>query len=204
MADDQGDMQAPKVDQVLELYDDGSVTVAHAAALLGCSRETINNHVRDGAPAAFRGKAGKSSRISIKSYVSWLMERQEQRLLADFDDEESGDGESFNEKREKARRAKFAADITEMDARERSRELVTIDAAAQALSDEQAAVRSALSNIPGRLSTRVATMTDAREIRGYLQREIDGVLRDLCDGDVLAQRASDITIDGIAGDPDDA
>ena len=195
---------APQVSQVIEIYDDGSVTVAHAAALLGCTREAINNHIRDGAPAVFRGKAGRSSRIRLSDYVGWKLDQLELSLITRDGEDEDEDGESYNEKREKARRAKYAADITEMTARERQRELVTIDAAAAVYEADRAGIRAALSNIPGRLSTRLATLSDPREIRGYLKREIEDVLRALCDSETLAQRASDVTVDGIAADDDDA
>lgn len=191
----------PQVSQVIEVFDDGSVTVAHAAVLLGCTREAINNHIRDGAPCVAKGKAGRSSRIRLKDYADWKMEQLELSLIGeDGDDDEDG----YNEKREKARRAKYSADITEMDAKERQRELVTIDAAAAVFESELAGIRSALANIPGRLSTRLATLTDAREIRGYLKREIEDVLRALCDADDLTQRAADVTVDGVDRNGDDA
>ena len=126
-------------------------------------------------------------------------------MQADGDDD--ADGESFNEKREKARRAKYMADITEMDALERQGQLVTIDAASAALSEELSTVSAALANIPGRLSTRLSTMSDPREIRGYLKREIDGVLRGMCDSDELVARAvgeNDAAGDDVAEDGDAA
>lgn len=190
----------PGVREIVEIFGDGSVTVSALASMLGVTRETINAHVRDrGAPIVFQGRAGVPSRISAGDYLAWRLAEQERAIMqagADGDDE---DGESFNEKREKARRAKYLADITEMDALERQGQLVTIDAASAALSEELSTVSAALSNIPGRLSTRLSTMSDPREIRGYLKREIDGVLRGMCDADELVARAVGDQ-DGAAGD----
>lgn len=189
----------PGVREVVEIFGDGSVTVSALASMLGVTRETINAHVRDrGAPIVFQGRAGVPSRISAGDYLAWRLAEQERAIMqADGGDDE--DGESFNEKREKARRAKYLADITEMDALERQGQLVTIDAASAALSEELSTVSAALSNIPGRLSTRLSTMSDPREIRGYLKREIDGVLRGMCDADDLVARAVGDQ-DGAAGD----
>lgn len=189
----------PGVREIVEIFGDGSVTVSALASMLGVTRETINAHVRDrGAPIVFQGRAGVPSRISAGEYLAWRLAEQERTILqADSDDDE--DGESFNEKREKARRAKYLADITEMDALERQGQLVTIDDAAAALSEELSTVSAALSNIPGRLSTRLSTMSDPREIRGYLKREIDGVLRGMCDADEIVARAVG-DHEGAAGD----
>lgn len=188
----------PGVREVVEIFGDGSVTVSALASMLGVTRETINSHVRDrGAPIVFQGRAGVPSRISAGEYLAWRLAEQERTILQADDGDE--DGESFNEKREKARRAKYLADITEMDALERQGQLVTIDAASAALSEELSTVSAALSNIPGRLSTRLSTMSDPREIRGYLKREIDGVLRGMCDADELVARAVG-DHDGAAGD----
>lgn len=197
----------PGVREVVEIFGDGSVTVSALASMLGVTRETINAHVRDrGAPIVFQGRAGVPSRINAGSYLAWRLEEQERAIMqADGDDD--ADGESFNEKREKARRAKYMADITEMDALERQGQLVTIDAASAALSEELSTVSAALANIPGRLSTRLSTMSDPREIRGYLKREIDGVLRGMCDADELVARAvgeNDAAGDDVAEDGDAA
>lgn len=195
----------PGVREVVEIFGDGSVTVSALASMLGVTRETINSHVRDrGAPIVFQGRAGVPSRINPGAYLAWRLDEQERAIMqADGDD----DGESFDEKKEKARRAKYLADITEMDALERQGQLVTIDAASAALSEELSTVSAALSNIPGRLSTRLSTMSDPREIRGYLKREIDGVLRGMCDADELVARAvgeNDAAGDDVAEDGDAA
>ncbi|MFJ1291132.1 hypothetical protein E2974_16000 [Paracoccus yeei] len=191
----------PGVREVVEIFGDGSVTVSALASMLGVTRETINAHVRDrGAPIVFQGRAGVPSRINAGSYLAWRLDEQERAIMQAGGDDD--DGESFDEKKEKARRAKYLADITEMDALERQGQLVTIDAASAALSEELSTVSAALSNIPGRLSTRLSTMSDPREIRGYLKREIDGVLRGMCDADELVARAVGENDAGDAGAED--
>lgn len=192
----------PGVREVVEIFGDGSVTISALASMLNVSRETLNMHIRDrGAPVVFQGRAGVPSRIDAGAYLAWRLDEQE-RAFALGDDDGDEEGQSFNEKREKARRAKYLADMSEMDALERQGQLVTIDAAAAALSEELSTVSAALANVPGRLSTRLSTMTDAREIRGYLKREIEGVLRSMCDADELVARAGGAG-DGRAADGDD-
>ncbi len=168
---------------VIDIYSDGSITVGDAARLLGCTREAINSHIRQGAPCVFRGKAGVASRISLGDYLAWKADRD--APADDFDDDDDGAGPPTTDKaryeRARARRQEILATTDELELRRIRGELIPRSMAVGCIEDRFTACASKLRTIAHRVAPRVALMSEQREIADYLQREIAVTMTDVTD-----------------------
>lgn len=175
MTDETGDHEDVAVAKVIEVLEDGSMTVSAAAELLGCTRAAINAHIaEDGAPVAFRGRPGVSSRIILGDYVRWLIDRTDTSEDVDPGDDEAvgrlSDDQRY--KRARARREELAEMREEISTARELKEVVKVEGAVRFFEDIYSEISASMRNVSKRTAPKVAAMTDIREISNVINREI--------------------------------
>lgn len=166
----------------MEVWGDGSVTVASIATLVGKTKQTIRNWLDEGCPVAHRGGQGRANatRLVPSDVIEWMIFRETGA------DDGDGEGLRYNYEEAKARDKHFAAVRREAEARRELGMLIPVDIIADTVDKENAAVRSALMSLPGRLSVRLSAIDDPGQISRELTAEIDGALASLSSGDAIA------------------
>lgn len=109
-------------EKTIEIFSDGSMTVANAAAVLGMTPQGIRVWIDQGAPLHHRGSAGRGNgmRVIVSDLVAW----REARLSASVEESRTGD---YDEKAEKARERHHLANMRARDDRQQAGELVEFD-----------------------------------------------------------------------------
>lgn len=167
--------------KTVTLFDDGSLVVADAAAVLGKTPQAIRAWINQGAPLHFEGGPGRGNGMRVK--VGDLLEWREGKVSESFT-KLNADG--FNEREEKARERHHAANIKEREDRRQAGELVHIEAVAGIVELQFSEIRAGLQNLPSRMATELSVISDPREIREILRSEVHSVLVSLAGGEEVA------------------
>lgn len=183
----------------ITLFDDGSLVVADAAAVLGKTPQAIRAWISQGAPLHYEGAAGRGNgmRVIIGDLLKWREDKVSESFTKLNED-------GYNEKEEKARERHHAANIKAREDKRQAGELVHIEAVAGIVELQYAEIRAGLQNLPSRMATELSAISDPREIREILRSEVHSVLVNLAGGEEVA--AMSVGIDPKrrrAGDDDD-
>lgn len=187
-------------EKTVSIYSDGSMVIADAALVLGVTPQGIRTWLDQGAPLHHKGSAGRGNGMRV--IVADLMKWREDQLSEGIQETKKG---QFDEKAEKARERHHIANMRERDDRQQAGELVAIEAVAEIVELQYAEVRAGLQNLPSRLATNLSAISDAREIRDIIRREVHGVLTSLSAGEDIAAEAasrSSRNLPAVIGDDD--
>lgn len=161
--------------------------VATIAKLLMLSDRRVQQLTKDGViPKAERGRYELAP--AVQGYIRFLQERSLR-----------SDTSPIDYHAEKARLTKAQADSAEIEAAKARQEVASVATVERNLSGLFAEVRTNLRNIPDRVVSSLIWMTDEREFKAVLLREIDLALTALAESDVLVEPAEDdqeISADG--------
>lgn len=190
----------PRVSRTIDLFDDGSVTIADAAALLGITPQAVRLWIDKGAPITHKGGKGRynASRVSLRDLLEWHTETAREDAGARMSRE-------YDLEAEKARKTAFEADLAEIKARRAIGELISIDTAAGIFDLELGEIVAGLSALPSRVSTRLSVISDAREIKDVLTREVVAIREKIAEpGDIAAKARDANAMTRDDGDDEDA
>lgn len=153
--------------------------VATIAKLLMLSDRRVQQLTKEGViPKAERGRYELAP--AVQGYIRFLQERSLR-----------SDSSPIDYHAEKARLTKAQADTAEIEAAKARQEVASVSTIERNLSGLFAEVRTNLRNIPDRVVSGLIGMTDEREFKEVLLREIDLTLTALAESDVLIEPAED-------------
>jgi len=166
------------------------VSRASLADLQGVSPPTVDTWVRQGCPVVARGGRGKEWKFDNSEVTTWRIERK----VAEATGAERADEEEL-------RRRKLAAEteLAELELAKARGDVVGVAQIERNLSVLFAEVRTNVRNIPDRVVSSLIGMTDEREFKDGLRREIDLVLEALSDSNVLIESSEDDAEDDSGG-----
>lgn len=184
---------------MVRIYDDGTISVADAAKILGVSYNTIKHWIKNGMPVKVPGGRGKGTpaRLLMKALLEWKVDE------AAGEDFEGEDGEVYNLEKSKARLAHMKADIEEMKRNRAAGQVVMIEDVASVIETDYTNIRSGVMNLPARLAVKVSTMSESREIYDYIKTECVELLQTLTTPEEVGQRALDRRFVGDEIDEDE-
>lgn len=153
--------------------------VSTIAKLLLLSERRVQQLTKEGViPKAERGRYELAP--AVQGYVRYLQERSLRT-----------DTSTIDYHAEKARLTKAQADSAEVEAAKSRGEVCSVATIERNLAGLFAEVKANLRNIPDRVVSGLIGMTDEREFKDVLLREIDLVLEALAESDVLIEPADD-------------
>ena len=191
--DKTGDGQDEKM---IRVYDDHTVTINDCAKLMGVTSNTIRFWIKNGLHSTHE-KRGTSSRVSISDLIDFKAQEKALKIAS----EETGDSE-YDYGKSKARLEHMKADIQQMKRDREARKIVDIDDVAEVVETDYANVRSAVMNLPGRLSVALASMTDTREIYSHVRKQCEDILDEMTQIDDIGNRKKKKKF--IGDEPDDS
>lgn len=161
--------------------------VATIAKLLLLSDRRVQQLTKEGViPKAERGRYELAP--AVQGYVRFLQERSLR-----------SDSSPIDYHMEKARLTKAQADSAEIEAAKARQDVASVKQIEKNLAGLFAEVRTNIRNIPDRVVSSLIGMTDEREFKNILAREIDLALDALAESDVLieaSEEADESTADG--------
>lgn len=161
--------------------------VATIAKLLLLSDRRVQQLTKKGViPKAERGRYELAP--AVQGYVRFLQERSLR-----------SDSSPIDYHMEKARLTKAQADSAEIEAAKARQDVASVKQIEKNLAGLFAEVRTNIRNIPDRVVSSLIGMTDEREFKNILAREIDLALDALAESDVLieaSEEAEESTADG--------
>lgn len=161
--------------------------VATIAKLLMLSDRRVQQLTKEGViPKAERGRYELAP--AVQGYVRFLQERSLR-----------SDSSPIDYHMEKARLTKAQADSAEIEAAKARQDVASVKQIEKNLAGLFAEVRTNIRNIPDRVVSSLIGMTDEREFKNILAREIDLALDALAESDVLieaSEEAEESTADG--------
>jgi phage terminase Nu1 subunit (DNA packaging protein) len=161
--------------------------VATIAKLLLLSDRRVQQLTKEGViPKAERGRYELAP--AVQGYVRFLQERSLR-----------SDSSPLDYHMEKARLTKAQADSAEIEAAKARQDVASVKQIEKNLAGLFAEVRTNIRNIPDRVVSSLIGMTDEREFKNILAREIDLALDALAESDVLieaSEEAEESTADG--------
>lgn len=161
--------------------------VATIAKLLLLSDRRVQQLTKEGViPKAERGRYELAP--AVQGYVRFLQERSLR-----------SDSSPIDYHMEKARLTKAQADSAEIEAAKARQDVASVKQIEKNLAGLFAEVRTNIRNIPDRVVSSLIGMTDEREFKNILAREIDLALDALAESDVLieaSEEAEESTADG--------
>jgi phage terminase Nu1 subunit (DNA packaging protein) len=161
--------------------------VATIAKLLLLSDRRVQQLTKEGViPKAERGRYELAP--AVQGYVRFLQERSLR-----------SDSSPIDYHMEKARLTKAQADSAEIEAAKARQDMASVKQIEKNLAGLFAEVSTNIRNIPDRVVSSLIGMTDEREFKNILAREIDLALDALAESDVLieaSEEAEESTADG--------
>lgn len=161
--------------------------VATIAKLLLLSDRRVQQLTKEGViPKAERGRYELAP--AVQGYIRFLQERSLR-----------SDSSPIDYHMEKARLTKAQADSAEIEAAKARQDVASVKQIEKNLAGLFAEVRTNIRNIPDRVVSSLIGMTDEREFKNILAREIDLALDALAESDVLieaSEEAEESTADG--------
>jgi len=153
--------------------------VSTIAKLLMLSDRRVQQLTKDGViPKAERGRYELAP--AVQGYIRFLQERSLR-----------SDASPIDYHVEKARLTKAQADQAEIELAKARSDVASVSQIERNLSGLFAEVKTNLRNIPDRVVSSLIGMTDEREFKTVMLREIDLVLLALAESDVLIEPAED-------------
>lgn len=153
--------------------------VATIAKLLLLSDRRVQQLTKEGViPKAERGRYELAP--AVQGYIRFLQERSLR-----------SDTSPIDYHTEKARLTKMQADTAEIELAKARAEVASVATIERNLAGLFAEVKTNLRNIPDRVVSSLIGMTDERDFKAILLREIDLVLTALAESDVLVEPAED-------------
>lgn len=153
--------------------------VATIAKLLLLSDRRVQQLTKEGViPKAERGRYELAP--AVQGYVRFLQERSLR-----------SDSSPIDYHMEKARLTKAQADSAEIEAAKARQDVASVKQIEKNLAGLFAEVRTNIRNIPDRVVSSLIGMTDEREFKNILAREIDLALDALAESDVLIEASED-------------
>lgn len=153
--------------------------VATIAKLLMLSDRRVQQLTKEGViPKAERGRYELAP--AVQGYIRFLQERSLSSASSPIDYHA-----------EKARLTQMQASLAEIELVKARGDVVSVAQIEKNLAGLFAEVRSNIRNIPGRVVSSLIGMTDEREFKAVLLREIDLVLTALAEADVLVEPSDD-------------
>lgn len=153
--------------------------VAIIAKLLLLSDRRVQQLTKEGViPKAERGRYELAP--AVQGYVRFLQERSLR-----------SDSSPIDYHMEKARLTKAQADSAEIEAAKARQDVASVKQIEKNLAGLFAEVRTNIRNIPDRVVSSLIGMTDEREFKNILAREIDLALDALAESDVLIEASED-------------
>lgn len=153
--------------------------VSTIAKLLLLSDRRVQQLTKEGViPKAERGRYELAP--AVQGYIRYLQERSLRT-----------DSSPIDYHMEKARLTKAQADSAEIEAAKARGEVCSVAVIERNLAGVFAEVKTNVRNIPDRVVSGLIGMTDEREFKAVLLREIDLVLDALAESDVLIEPAED-------------
>lgn len=153
--------------------------VAAIAKLLMLSDRRVQQLTKEGViPKAERGRYELAP--SVQGYIRFLQERSLR-----------SDTSPIDYHAEKARLTKAQADTAEIELAKARADVVSVAQIERNLAGLFAQVQTNIRNVPDRVVSALIGMTDEREFKAVLLREIDQVLTALAESDVLVEPAED-------------
>lgn len=150
-----------------------------AKLLLLLSDRRVQQLTKEGViPKAERGRYELAP--AVQGYIRYLQERSLRT-----------DSSPIDYHMEKARLTKAQADSAEIEAAKARGEVCSVSVIERNLAGVFAEVKTNVRNIPDRVVSGLIGMTDEREFKAVLLREIDLVLDALAESDVLIEPAED-------------
>ncbi len=161
--------------------------VSTIAKLLLLSDRRVQQLTKEGViPKAERGRYELAP--AVQGYIRYLQERSLRT-----------DSSPIDYHMEKARLTKAQADSAEIEAAKARQDVASVKQIEKNLAGLFAEVRTNIRNIPDRVVSSLIGMTDEREFKNILAREIDLALDALAESDVLieaSEEAEESTADG--------
>lgn len=153
--------------------------VATIAKLLMLSDRRVQQLTKEGViPKAERGRYELAP--AVQGYIRFLQERSLR-----------SDSSPIDYHTEKARLTKLQADTAEIELAKARGDVAAISQIEKNLAGLFAEVRTNIRNVPDRVVSSLIAMTDEREFKARLLREIDLVLDALAESDVLIEPSED-------------
>lgn len=172
--------------RTVEVLADGSMVLAHAAAALSVTSQTIRNWIEAGCPHIPGGQGrGNVTRVKIGDVMAWRVD--------EVTGDRFGDGD-LDLELDKAREKKLQVIRLERNIRVDMGSLVPVDLIADAVEADYSKVRSRLSSIPSRICVQVAAEENPAVVRAMIKKEINEALKNLSSADNVTRQAG--------GDPD--
>ncbi|PUE21853.1 hypothetical protein B9Z43_01340 [Limnohabitans sp. MMS-10A-192] len=153
--------------------------VATIAKLLLLSDRRVQQLTKEGIiPKAERGRYELAP--AVQGYIRFLQERSLR-----------SDSSPIDYHMEKARLTKAQADTAEIELAKARQDVASVKQIEKNLAGVFAEVRTNIRNVPDRVVSSLIGMTDEREFKARLLREIDLVLDALAEADVLIEPSED-------------
>lgn len=153
--------------------------VATIAKLLLLSDRRVQQLTKEGIiPKAERGRYELAP--AVQGYIRFLQERSLR-----------SDSSPIDYHMEKARLTKAQADTAEIELAKARQDVASVKQIEKNLAGVFAEVRTNIRNVPDRVVSSLIGMTDDREFKARLLREIDLVLDSLAEADVLIEPSED-------------
>lgn len=162
--------------------------VATIAKLLLLTDRRVQQLTKEGViPKAERGRYELAP--AVQGYVRYLQDRSHR-----------GSDSPIDYHAEKARLTKAQADQAEIDLAKARGDVCSVEQVERNLSGLFAQVQTNIRNVPDRVVSSLIGMTDEREFKTVLLREIDLVLTALAESDVLIEPSEDDAEFGADGE----
>nr|DAN07190.1 MAG TPA: DNA packaging protein [Caudoviricetes sp.] len=156
------------------------------AKLLMVSERRIQQLAKEGViPRADRGRYELVP--TVQGYIKYLQDRC------------SGEAVAYDYAVEKARLTKAQADLAEIEVARARQDVVGLAQIGRNLTNLFTIVRTNVRNVPGRIVSSLAGLTDERRIKALLLAEIDQALDALADTDLTIEATEDEPEDGPDG-----
>jgi phage terminase Nu1 subunit (DNA packaging protein) len=150
------------------------VSANELAEILGVNRHTVVEWSKKGCPSVEKAdkESGRPWIFDVAQVMAWR-ESQAAGAAAEMF------GDPISKDEAQRRRAIAQAAMAELDLAERKKELVQISDVTGAVSAEYALVRTALMNLPAKVSGRIALIDDPAVIQSEIEGAITEALKNL-------------------------
>lgn len=148
------------------------VKVRRLSAITGYSVSAIENHIRQGAPTAFKRRAGVAIQIETAQYIAWLIEQELSRRAATIPNGKT-DVDFKN------RRMAAQAKLMELNLEEREGKLVDMDRVTNLVHHAITVSKTRLLSIPTKLAPQITGQMNAAVVKEMLDESIIEALNEL-------------------------
>ncbi len=148
-----------------------NVNVTEFSEIIGYSRNSILQWIKDGMPIIEGGDNGKAYQIDTSEAINWLMTRNKNRTA-----ERDGDA---NYDYDRARKMSADADKSEMERDVLNGQLVQVDLVAGFVAERLGALRARLLNLPTKLCVKLAAAKKREDCKDILEEGLFDALKEI-------------------------